>query len=87
MTAKEMAVRFNAAPELNTVADLLFEELNGTRTLALQRKISTDSGMASILRETDDRWRAFAKLCPQINPDGFKLVLHRELPSSKILLP
>jgi hypothetical protein len=39
------------------------------------------------LRELDDKWRAFTKLCPEVNPNGFKIALHVLVPLAKEIFP
>ena len=91
MKAKEMAAAYNAAPteveKLAVLQDLVFNEIKGTEKLAKARGAKTNSALAAILREADDRWRAFARLCDGVKPDGFKDCLHAAVPQSKLLLP
>jgi hypothetical protein len=87
MKAADMAARYKAEPTTQTLGTLAEEAVMATKTMAEQRKISTDSALASILREQDEKWRAFARRCPDVNPEGFKIILHKLIPTSKHLLP
>jgi hypothetical protein len=58
-----------------------------TRTKAMARRVTNDASMRAIIREIDDKWRAFVRMCPQVNPDGVKLAVHRLIPESKFLFP
>ena len=86
MKAKEMAATFKADPTAKTASGLVYKVIMETKELAEKRKISSDSALAVILKEADDKWRAFARLCPEIHPDGFKLAIHKSVPASKVLL-
>lgn len=86
MKAKTMAGIFKANPSEETVWGLIKDEIRETKELSLVRKVSSDSGMTAILKEADDRWRAFAKLCPEVNPDAFKISIHKLVPLTKELL-
>lgn len=90
MKAKDLAAKFNAAPEdkrEEVIEDIIFNAIQETRELALKRGVKTDAAMAAIIRECDDKWRAFARLCPAVSPDGFKVVLHKLIPASVSLFP
>ena len=86
MKAKEMAATFKADPTAKTASDLVYKVIIETKHLAEKRRISSDSALAAILKEADDKWRAFARQCPEINPDGFKMAIHQAVPTSKALL-
>lgn len=87
MKAKEMAALYKANPTDETLREILFQEITGTRKLALLRGVKTNDALRAILVETNDRWQAFARLCPEVNPNAFKIVLHATVPSSKNILP
>jgi hypothetical protein len=87
MKAKEMEARFKANPVAQTCAGMCFEMIMETKALALKRGIQSNSALAAILREADDKWRAFARRCPEVNPGGFKAAVHKLLPSAVTLLP
>jgi hypothetical protein len=87
MKAKEMAAKFQANPIPETAAELLHACIMESKALVDQRKVKTDAGLLAVFRELDDKWKAFARLCPEVNPGGFKLALHRVIPVSKELWP
>jgi hypothetical protein len=86
MKAAEMAAAYKANPTTKTIADLATEAVMATKTMAEARRIASDSALIAILKEQDDKWRAFARKCPDVNPNGFKIILHQLIPTSKHLL-
>jgi hypothetical protein len=87
MKAKDMAATFQANPDIETARKLIAACILETKTLAEARKIRSDSALRAIIQEVDDKWRAFARLCPEIQPDGFKKALHLNIPTSKEIFP
>jgi hypothetical protein len=87
MKAKDMAETFKANPTLDTVRDLVTDCILETKTIAEARKIQSDQALRAIIQEVDDKWRALARLCPEIKPDGFKTALHLNIPTSKDIFP
>jgi hypothetical protein len=87
MKAKDMAARYNAAPTIDTLLSIIHDCIKETKTIADARRVKSNSGMAAVLREVDDKYRAFARQCSDVNPDGFKLSVHKVSPASKLLLP
>jgi len=49
--------------------------------------VRSNHAMAAVIREMDDKWRAFARLCPSVAPDGFRTAIHRLVPVSKEVFP
>ena len=88
MKAADMAKRFNEATDKDKVVrDILFDEIKSTNTVALTRGVKTNAGLLAVLKETDERWKAFCRLCPVVKPTAFKVGLHIAVPSSKELWP
>jgi UPF0288 family protein (methanogenesis marker protein 3) len=87
MKAKEMAEIYKKKPTVDTLARLAHDMVMESKTIAEQRHIKSDSALNSILRELDDKWRAFTKLCPEVNPNGFKIALHVLVPLAKEIFP
>lgn len=87
MKAADLAEIYTKNRTGETLARLAFNEVKGTAELAKKRKISTNEALIAIIRETDERWRAFSKLCPDVSPEGFKIMLHTMTPVSKELYP
>lgn len=81
MKAKDLALQYKSGEK--TVTEIFQMLVKETRELAHK----SDSALAAILRETEDKWKAFTRLCPDVDPNGFKRVLHTVIPSSKELLP
>jgi hypothetical protein len=87
MKAKEMAAEYKANPTMETAKKLVTECILETKTIAEARKIRSDSALRAIIQEVDDKWRAFARLCPEIQPSAFKTALHLSVPTSKDIFP
>ena len=90
MRAKDLAKQFNETPSeqrLDLLCKMVGECVSETRDVALARGVKTDSAMKAVIREVDDKWRAFARQCPGVHPDGFKMGLHHFIPPSKELFP
>jgi len=86
MKAKEMAKRFQESPTEDTLKRLLHDCIMESKDFISRRNVQADDALAGILRELDDKWRAFARLCPQVNPDGFKVGISKVAPVSKEML-
>lgn len=87
MKAKEMAERYQAEPTVKTLTSLAGECIKEVKTMAEARGVRDDNPMRQVIREVDDKWRAFARLCPDVAPGGFKAALHAIVPISKELFP
>lgn len=85
MKAKELADQYKRGRM--TLQEVCHNMIVETKTLAENRGVKTDAGLAAIIREMDDKWRAFARKVDGTNPDGFKLALHAVVPVSKELFP
>jgi len=87
MKAKEMAERFNASPTDDTLIKIAVDCVKETKVIAEARGVRSNHAMAAVIREMDDKWRAFARLCPSVAPDGFRTAIHRLVPVSKEVFP
>jgi len=87
MKAKDYAQRYKTNPTDETLIDIVQEMIMETKTLAEQRKITTESAMIAIIRQQDEKWKAFCRLCSGVNPKFFKLALHHLIPVSAQLYP
>ena len=80
MNSKEYAVIYKNNPcdeTLMTIAEAFFREI---KEIAEKRHIQYDIGFVSILDEQDRKWRAFARLCPEIKQDGFRRLVFKQFP-------
>jgi hypothetical protein len=87
MKAEELAARYVCSPNIDTVINLATEVVLETKAIASKRNVQTDAAMTAILREQEDKWKAFARRCPSVRPGAFKLVLHTLVPVAEKLLP
>lgn len=87
MKAKDYHARYLANKTEDELIDIATAMVLETKEIALKRSIKSDSAMAAILREQDDKWKAFVRLNPGINPSFFKIVLHKLIPVAVHLLP
>lgn len=88
MKAKELAARFREDHTEECIRKIVYDLIIETKELARQRGVKTDSAMKSVIREIDDKWKSFASMFPgELQPGGFKAVLHQVIPSSKELYP
>lgn len=85
LRAKDMAEAFKKSPDAETAAKLASRMVIETSELAKRRKVSTNAGLISIWKELDERWRAFARRCPEIKADGFRIALKAAVPDSTML--
>jgi len=87
MKAHDMILRYQEAPDFKTLEKLAQELVIESRTMMHKRRAKSNTACAAILRELDDKWRAFASKCPEVNPEGFRIYVHHIAPTSKHLLP
>jgi hypothetical protein len=88
MKAKEMSARYIASEDkISTIVDLASACVMEVKTLSATRHANSPESLKAILREIDDKWRAFARLCPDVLPDAFKIAMHTIVPDSKLFLP
>jgi hypothetical protein len=80
MKAKDLAARFKASPTNETLVTLALEVHKEAGVLFKLRKTESNDAYLAVIREQDDKWRAFSRLCPAVNPDGFRLTLHKLAP-------
>ena len=87
MKAKEYHARYKANPTEDELINIAADMITETKQLAEQRRIKEDRALVAIIREQEDKWKAFVRLNPGINPGFFKLALHRLIPTAKMLYP
>jgi hypothetical protein len=90
MRAKEMAAKFKAEPTVDTLKNLIEVMVFEAKTMIDSRGVKTDSGLLAILKEQNQKYRAFINRvgpphAATINPDGFKLSMHALIPITKQL--
>jgi hypothetical protein len=86
MKAKEMADRYRAAPTTSTIKMLFHECVKEITTKSKARGAKSDSAVAAVVKEQDDKWKAFSRLCPEVNPGGFRRMLAILLPDTAKLM-
>jgi hypothetical protein len=76
MKAKDYAEKYKESGKSDKVLkEIIFSFIKEVKEIANARKISSrnDQAIISIIREVDNKWRAFAKFFPgEINPEGFR---------------
>lgn len=82
MNSIEMMARYSVSRNVDTLLDLIIDLIKEIKTLAEKRQVQSDVGISAILREQDDKFHAFARQYPEINPDSFKIVIHKVLPDT-----
>lgn len=87
MKAKEYHARYQANKTDDELIDIATAMVMETKALAEARHIKEDRAMTAIIREQDEKWKAFVRLNPGINPGFFKLALHKLVPVSAHLYP
>jgi len=93
MKAKDMAARYLADRTPENAAKIAYDLVMETSAIATARHCQSNSAMTAVLRECDDKWRAFCRLVSSdefgctVNTNGFKLVLHKLVPLAVELFP
>ena len=80
MKAKEYADRYLKDPSDITLWGVGKDIWDETKALIKSRHAQTDAALWSILNEQDRKWRAFARLVKDINPDGYRLLIQKYMP-------
>ena len=80
MKAKECADIYKANPCDNTLMEIVDSFIKEIKEIAEIRHVKYDIGFVSILSEQDRKWRAFTRLCPDIRPDGFRIMVFKHFP-------
>ena len=87
MKAKDLALRFKEEPTLEMAKKIAFDMVMETKELADMRGVKSNSGIAAVLKQQNEKWQALTRLCPELNPNGFKSAIHQLVPVSAELLP
>ena len=83
MKAKEYADRYNSGPTDKTLVEIACEFDQETASLLKKRGIERNDGFLSVLREMDDKWKAFARRCGgNVNEDGYRIVMRQLHPET-----
>lgn len=87
MKAVEYANQYRANPIQETVGKIALAMLIETQQTAKIRNAVTGAALVTILKESIQKWQAFARLTDNvqtgnmvINPDGLKLLIVKEFP-------
>jgi hypothetical protein len=81
MKAKEYAAKYLASPTRETMTDIACAFDADTVSLVKARNVKSDQAFKSILREMDDKWRAFARIAG-CNPDGYRIIMRKLHPTT-----
>jgi len=80
MKAKDYAQRFKDDPTDETLMEIAHDSFREVKEIGEMRHVQYDIGFLSILDEQDRKWRAFARMCPEINPLGFRTLVFKQFP-------
>lgn len=82
-----MVARYQASPSADTLVRIVSDLVQETQTLIEQRQAKSNLALLAIFRELDDKYKAFARKCPDVNPNGFKIGLQAVIPLVKEIWP
>ena len=85
MTSNDFTDIFRKDPTPLTVAKLLYHTIVEANQMLGQ--LEDTQAKTAILKEAEQEWRGFARLCPEVKPEALKWALHHTVPESKELLP
>lgn len=77
-----MAAFFNADPTPETLVKIACAMDAETSEILKSRGIQKDASFLSLLKEQDNKWQAFARRCPDVNPMAFRLVMQKLHPTT-----
>jgi len=76
MKAKEYAKRYIDAGRTNQALGAVWlDMIKEFETIANVRHASSNEAGVAIMREIEQKWKAFARIIGEINPDGFRDML------------
>jgi hypothetical protein len=79
--AKQYSEEYAAAGKTpEKLAEIWIEFFKEANELINIRKAITDSASLAIFDELDRKWKAFARMNPEVNPDGFMEALSTQFP-------
>lgn len=87
LRAKVVAAYFNESPTIERLRDIAIAFHQEAAALMKSRNVKTENAMLSVLREQDLKWKAFARLCPDVKPTAFQAVTHEFVPETRTLWP
>ena len=82
LRAKDMAAFFDADPTPETLVKIACAMDAETSEILKERGIKNDASFLSLLKEQDNKWKAFARRCPDVNPLAFRLVIKKLHPTT-----
>ena len=80
MKAKDYAQRFKDDATDETLMEIAHDFFREVKEIAEMRHVQYDIGLISILDEQDRKWRAFTRMCPQIKPEAFRVLVFSQFP-------
>ena len=80
MKSKEYAKIYKDNPCDKTLMAILEAFFREVKEIAEMRHVQYDIGLLSVLDEQDRKWRAFTRLCPEIKPEGFRMMVFKQVP-------
>jgi hypothetical protein len=82
LKAKTMAEIFQANPTPETLVKIACAMDAETSEIGKARGIKTDASFLALIKEQDNKWQAFARRCPEVNPLAFRLVMQKLHPAT-----
>ena len=82
MKAKDYAKRYAEQGETNeALIQVCFDMIKEFETIATARHAKSDQAALSIIRELEQRWKAFSRLT-NTNPGGFRYMVKKLMPET-----
>lgn len=82
LRAKDMAAFFDADPTPEALVKIACAMDVETSEILKARGIQKDASFLALLKEQDNKWQAFARRCPDVNPLAFRLVMQKLHPTT-----
>lgn len=87
LRAKVIAAYFNESPTIERLREIAIAFHQEAAALMKLRNVKTEGSMLAVLREQDLKWKAFARICPDVKPGAFQAVTHELVPETRALWP
>ena len=87
LKAKVVAAYFQKSPTAKRLREIAFAFHMEAAALMTSRNVKTERAMLSVFKEQDLKWKAFARVCPEVSPTGFQKVTHELVPETQMLWP
>jgi len=68
MKAKALAQIYKESPSQKTLSKIILHMESEVTELINVRQIDSQEGMRQLNRQQEDKWQAFCRLCPEVNP-------------------